>query len=230
MLVKYHVEFDIALQRNTYGGLYVAIEGIDGSGKTTQVEKLAAYFEKQGKEVIKTREPRNDGLVGSLVRKILSEQIKVPSVALQYLFSADRAIHHAEIVIPALKAGKVVISDRCFWSAIPYGIMDTIMDKKDGKYDFETGEIILVAQSILSLYHQFTTPDKTFYLDVSIDTGMKRLTQEGKTTEIYERKDKLEKILSGYKWLVDKFTTEIIVINAEQDVEKVTEEIVARST
>lgn len=225
--MKYHVEFDIALKRNTYGGLYVALEGIDGSGKTTQVEKLAEYFEKQGKEVIKTREPRNDGLVGSLVRKILSEQIKVPSVALQYLFSADRAIHHEEIVIPALKAGKVVISDRCFWSAIPYGIMDTIMDKKEGKYDFKTGEIILVAQSILSLYHQFTTPDKTFYLDVSIDTGMQRLNKEGKTTEIYEKKDKLEKILSGYKWLVEKFATEIIVVDAEQPVEKVTEAIIA---
>lgn len=223
--MKYHIDFDIALKRNAYGGLYIALEGIDGSGKTTQVEKLAEYFEKQGKEVIKTREPRNDGLVGSLVRKILSEQIKVPSVALQYLFSADRAIHHEEIVIPALKVGKVVISDRCFWSAIPYGIMDTIMDKKNGKYDFHTGEIILVAQSILSLYHQFTTPDKTFYLDVSIDTGMKRLTQEGKTTEIYEKKDKLEKILSGYKWLVEKFAAEIIVVNAEQGVEKVTEEI-----
>lgn len=225
--MKYHIEFDIALKRNTYGGLYIALEGIDGSGKTTQVEKLAEYFEKQGKEVIKTREPRNDGLVGSLVRKILSEQIKVPSVALQYLFSADRAIHHEEIVIPALKAGKVVISDRCFWSAIPYGIMDTIMDKKEGKYDFETGEIILVAQSILSLYHQFTTPDKTFYLDVSIDTGMQRLSQEGKTTEIYEKKDKLEKILSGYKWLVEKFATEIIVLDAEQHVQSVTEQIVA---
>lgn len=226
--MKYHIDFDIALRRNTYGGLYIALEGIDGSGKTTQVEKLAVYFEKQGKEVIKTREPRNDGLVGGLVRKILSEQIKVPSVALQYLFSADRAIHHAEIVIPALKDGKVVISDRCFWSAIPYGIMDTIMDKKSGKYDFQTGEIILVAQSILSLYHQFTTPDKTFYLDVSIDTGMQRLSQEGKTTEIYERKDKLEKILSGYKWLVDKFATEIVVVNAEQPVEKVTEEIISK--
>lgn len=223
--MKYHIDFDIALKRNAYGGLYIALEGIDGSGKTTQVEKLAEYFEKQGKEVIKTREPRNDGLVGSIVRKILSEQIKVPSVALQYLFSADRAIHHEKIVIPALKSGKVVISDRCFWSAIPYGIMDTIMDKKNGKYDFQTGEIILVAQSILSLYHQFTTPDKTFYLDVSIDTGMQRLNKEGKTTEIYEKKDKLEKILSGYKWLVEKFATEIIVINAEQDVEKVTEEI-----
>lgn len=225
--MKYHVDFDITLQKNTYGGTYIAIEGIDGSGKTTLVEKLAQHFKKQGKEVVKTREPREDGLVGSLIRKILSEQIKVPSVALQYLFSADRAIHHEEIVIPALKAGKVVITDRCFWSAIPYGILDRIMDKKDGTYDIASGEIILVAQSILSLYHQFTVPDKTFYLDVSTETGMQRLSKDGKTTEIYEKKDKLEKILSGYKWLVKEFPEEIICINAEQPVEKVEKDILS---
>lgn len=227
--MKYRVEFDLELRKNPFKGLYIALEGIDGSGKTTQVEKLTQYFKEQAKEVVKTREPRDDGLVGSLIRKILSEQIKVPSVALQYLFSADRAVHHEEVVIPSLKAGKVVISDRCFWSAIPYGILDRIMDKKNGIYDIASAEIILVAQSILSMYHQFTTPDKTFYLDVSTETGMQRLSKEGKTTEIYERKDKLEKIVSGYKWLVREFPTEITVINAEQPVEKVAQQIIAQA-
>lgn len=224
--MAYHVDFTIDLRRNPFPGKYYALEGIDGCGKTTQVKRLTNYFQEQGKKVVATREPRNDGIVGSLVREILSGKSKAPAVALQYLISADRAIHHEEIVIPALKAGKVVITDRCFWSAIPYGILDRMIDKKDSVYDFEAGEIILVAQGILSMYHQFTVPDKTFYLQVSVDTGMKRLSQEHKTTEIYEKQDKLEKIVLGYNWLTVKFAKEIVSINAEQDVEKVTSNII----
>src|SRR3989338_5534442 len=145
--MHYHLDFDIDFLRNPYKGRYIALEGIDGSGKTTQVEKLASHFRSLGKEVVTTREPRKEtGIVGKLIFEILQAKKKVPSVALQYLFTADRVMHYLEIIEPALKEGKIVISDRCFWSAIPYGIMDRVMDSGEETYDFSEGKIILVAQ------------------------------------------------------------------------------------
>src|SRR5882724_12061511 len=196
--MKYHVEFDIDFKRNTSEGLYIAIEGIDGSGKTTQVEKLVAYFAKQGKNVVRTREPRKDeGLIGELIQKILHGKTTIPPVAFQYLFSADREMHHEELIKPSLQGGKIVISDRCFWSVVPYGIMDL-----GGNLDENTGEYMLTAQSILSMYHQFTIPDYTFYLDIPLDVAMERLDKDEKKKEIYENQEILAKTIKGYEWLL----------------------------
>lgn len=225
--MKYHVEFDIDFARNTYGGQYIVVEGIDGSGKTTQVARIIEHFKKQGKEVVVTGEPRKDkGIFGKLIQEILLSQKKIPSVAFQYLFSADRAVHQQDLIIPSLRMGKIVLSDRCFWSAVPYGIMDHMTSEADGDYNYEMGKVILAAQSILSMYHQFLLPDKTFYLDISLDTAMKRIQREEKELEIYEDKEKLAKIMLGYKWLAKEFPKEITVIDGEKSVEEVTKEII----
>ena len=226
--MKYHIELDIDFRRNKEKGLYIALEGIDGSGKTTQVQRLAEYFRKKRKKVIETREPRKGtGTVGKLTEDILVGKVKVPFEAFQHIMSAERSIHHAELVLPSLKAGRVVVTDRCFWSAIPYGILDRMKDRKKEEYSFRMGEVILVGQSILSMYHQFTVPDYTFLLDVSIDTGLKRVGKKKAAKELYEKKDQLEKIDLGYKWLAKKFPKEIIVIDGERDEEEVTREIVS---
>lgn len=220
--MKYHIEFDIDFKRNESEGLYIALEGIDGSGKTTQIDALYQYFTALGREVVRTREPRkDDGLIGELIQKILLGKTKIPPVAFQYLFSADREMHHEELILPSLKAGKVVLSDRCFWSSIPYGIMD-----RGGELSENTAEYMLVAQSILSMYHQFTVPDVTIYLDLPLTTAMKRIHEEGSTKEIYEEKAVLEKTIKGYDWLLKKFPDEFKVIDATKSVEEVTEKII----
>jgi dTMP kinase len=219
--MKYHISFDIDFRRNTSKGLYIALEGIDGSGKTTQVERLVSELERQGKEVIHTREPRKGtGLIGKLIQDILLGKAKISPVAFQYLFSADRQMHHQELILPALEEGKVVISDRCFWSAIPYGILDM-----NEEIDTNTMQQKLVAQSILSFYHEFTVPDKTFYLDVTLDTAIERITKGDGANEIYEDKTKLKCALSGYQWLLKEFPKEFSVIDANQGVDEVTNEI-----
>lgn len=220
--MKYHVEFDIDFKRNDAPGLYIAVEGTEGTGKTTQVDQLYAYFKKQGRDVVKTREPRKtEGLVGKLVQQILLGKIDVPSVAFQYLFTADRAMHHAELILPALKAGKVVVSDRCFWSAIPYGVMD-----RGESFTAKTGEFILMAQSILSMYHQFTIPDYTFYLDLPLTTALKRLAEEGSPKEIYEDRRQMKATIEGYNWLLKEFPKEFHVIDARQSIDDVTKSII----
>lgn len=144
--------------------------------------------------------------------------------ALQYLFSADRIMHHEEIIEPALMRGDVVISDRNFWSAIVYGILD----RTGGSYDYNVGDVLLISQSILSFYHQFIVPDYSFYLRVSLHEALKRLGGKDDIKEIYENEEKLKKLIDGYDWLVKRFPEEIIVIDGEQSVEKVTEEILAK--
>lgn len=221
--MKYHLDLDIEFRRNPYPGQYIVLEGIDGSGKTTQIEKLHEYFVSQGKEVVKTREPRKDeGLIGELIQKILNGKTQVPSVAIQYLFSADRGMHHAELIEPALKMGKIVISDRCFWSAVPYGVLDLEEDFSDN-----TAKYILVSQSILSMYHQFIAPDTTIYLDIPVERAMERLSKKPHVKEIYEEKQKILKAKEGYDWLLKEFPEEFTIINGARPVEEVTEEIVA---
>jgi dTMP kinase len=220
--MKYHVEFDIDFRRNTYRGLYIAVEGIDGSGKTTQVKRLTKYFTEKGRDVVRTREPRKeDGMIAELVQRILHGKTKIPAVAFQYLFSADREMHHSELVIPSLKAGKVVISDRCFWSSVPYGLLDRRAELEENSVEY-----LLAAQSILSMYHQFILPDHTVYLDLPLEIAMKRIKKsEGRRKEIYEERGKLEKIVRGYKWLVEEFKKEFVVVDARGDVEDVTKRI-----
>lgn len=220
--MHYPINFNIELLKNTYGGLYIALEGIDGSGKTTQIERLANYFREKGKEVVTTREPRKSGLIGDLVHKVLLGKEKLPSVSLQYLFSADRAAHHEELILPSLKAGKVVLTDRCFWSAIVYGILD----RTGGIYDTKDADLLLVTQSILSMYHQFTVPDYTFYLKISVEESMKRLKAKSDAKEIYEKEELIEKVFTGYDYLKKRFENEIVEVSGEQTPEEVTKEII----
>ncbi|MDO8269757.1 MAG: dTMP kinase [Candidatus Levybacteria bacterium] len=221
--MKYPVNFDIELKRNEFPGLYIAIEGIDGCGKTTQAALLAEYFKSQGKEVVVTREPRKVGLVGDLVHKVLVGKEKIPTVAIQYLFSADRSIHHEELVLPSLVAGKVVISDRCFWSAIVYGILD----RTGGVYDKSDADLLLISQSILSMYHQFTVPDYSFYLKISVEESLKRLAAKKDEKEIYEEEDKVAKVHTGYDYLKDRFSDEITVVDGEGSIEDITKRLIA---
>ncbi len=221
--MKYHIEFDIDLKRNPYKGVYIALEGIDGSGKTTQAGKLAEYFKSKGKSVVQTREPRKEGLVGDIVQKVLAGKLKMPSVGLQYLFSTDRVLHHQDVIIPALKSGKVIISDRCFWSAVVYGILDRV-----GRYDSSIADFLLISQSILSMYHQFIVPDFTFALSVTLETAFARISKKDDVKEIYEDREKLKKVIEGYDWLAKRFKNEITIIDGAKSVEEVTRKIVSK--
>jgi len=220
--MKYHVEFDIDFKRNPYKGVYIALEGLDGSGKTEQTEALAAYFIKQQRDVVITHEPRkNSTLFSDLIHKILLGDIRLSPVSLQYLFSADRVQNHIETVIPALEEGKVVISHRTFWSIVPYAISDL-----DPKLYENSAQFLLVANCVLSMYHQFIIPDYTFFLNVPVDEAMKRLAKrKGKKAEFYEKKNKLKKHLVGYQWLQKTFPKEFLVIDGMQPSKEVTQTI-----
>ncbi|MEK7451059.1 MAG: dTMP kinase [Patescibacteria group bacterium] len=221
--MKYHIEFDLELKKNPYPGKLIVIEGIDGSGKTTQAQKVTEALNGKGIKSILTKEP-TDEATGKLIRRILSGETNLPSVAFQYLFSADRAVHQEQIE-NYLKKGITVVNDRYFWSSVVYGMVDKEIDFKKKNGDREN---LLVALSILSMYHQFLLPDFSFALKVSVATALERIKRKDKHIEIYEKESKLKKLATGYDWLTKQFPKEITVMNGEKSVEEVTKEIIKR--
>lgn len=102
-------------------GIFITFEGLDGSGKTTQVQLLADFLREQGYEVVLTREPGGTPLAEAIRQVILTptDEALAPMTEI-LLYAASRAQHVAELVQPALAAGKIVISDRFLDSSIAY--------------------------------------------------------------------------------------------------------------
>jgi dTMP kinase len=216
--MKYHVSFDLDFKRNPYKGKFIVLEGIDGSGKTVQAHLLAENLIKKEKKVFLTKNP-TESEIGKFIRSALQGKVEIPMIAFQYLFSADRHIQHLEI-IEHLKKGEIVISDRFFWSSVAYGIAD-----KPGVDYKNTVVFELIAQSVLSMYSQFIVPDITFYLDVSVKTGLSRRHDSKKEKELYENAEKMKKIEKGYKWLLQEFPKEFTIIDGEKSIEDVQKEL-----
>jgi dTMP kinase len=220
--MKYDIQFTSELNKNPFSGVFIALEGIDGSGKSSQVAALKNYFSAQNRRVLTVRWPqREEGLVAEITKQYLHGEKKLPRPAFQYLLSADYVIFSEGVIIPALERGDVVITDRChFWSAVAYGLWDN-----SENYDVSMAESILVAHGVLTKAYRFIVPDITFLLDVSVPTAMKRLSAE-KKKEVYEKEEVLKKISQGYDWLVKKFPEEFVVVDAEQLIENVTRQII----
>lgn len=214
--MRYPVSFSVGFKKHKSPGMLIAIEGMDGSGKTTQAQEIVKELKKKKIKAIYTKEP-TDEPTGKMIRQILSGELKVPPLSLQYLFCADRGVHQVELE-KLLKKGYVIVTDRYFWSAVAYGISDL-----DGKPDY-----YMAAFSILSMYNQFLSPDYTFYLDVGVDEAYKRIGKSNKHGEIYDKKDKLIKIKKGYEVLVKKYPTEFTRVNGEKEVKDLTEDLVKR--
>lgn len=211
--MKYSVNYEIEFRKHNYPGKFIAIEGIDGSGKTTQAQLLCSQLAKKGKTVYCTKEP-TDLPTGKMIRDVLAGKVKMTAVGLQYLFNADRA-EHQEIIIDHLKEGNVVVTDRYFWSSVAYAIAD--LEKVDDYY--------LTVFSLLSFYNRFLIPDMTFYLQINPKTAVERIQMMGKKKEIYENLEKLEKIQRGYKFLMEKFPEEFVIVDGSKSTEIVAEQI-----
>lgn len=212
--MDYHLDFNINFRRNPYRGRLIILEGIDGSGKTLQVSRLAKILGKT--HPVFTAKNPTYGHIGQLIRKVLRSNVSLSPIALQYLFAADRQEQQREI-ISHLKKGEVVLLDRYFWSAVAYGSLD------------QRGEILLIAQSILSFYNQQLMPDQTFFLKVPPAEAMKRIKNK-KQKEIYEEEKKLRFVEKTYEWLAKEFPEEIAIVDGTNSANEVTEEILQRLT
>src|SRR5581483_7522086 len=102
-------------------GYLISFEGLDGAGKTTQMELLARWLDAAQQPYIRTREPGGTPLGGE-IRQLLFHRpdLTITPLAEAFLFQADRAQHFSTLVLPYLEAGSLVITDRCFDSSIAY--------------------------------------------------------------------------------------------------------------
>lgn len=194
------------MEKHQYPGKFIVIEGLDGSGSSTQVDLLVKYLNQNGKKAYSTKEPTNN-LVGGLLRGLLTKEWTISPEGFQLLFAADRAHHLKREIIPLLEKGNIVVSDRYAFSTIAFGGID--LDK----------------QWLEGLNRYFILPDLTILLKVRPEICMQRIGRARSESEFFEEETKLKKVWSNYYTLSKNTKNRITVINGEQDVAQVSENI-----
>jgi len=195
------------MKKNNYSGRFIVFEGLDGSGQSTQAKLLKNFLIEKGINVVLTKEPTNDSCAGKKIRKILDKETKADSLGLQKLFTADRKEHLDNLIMPALKAGKFVISDRYFFSTFAYG-------KADG----------LNLQELIRINDNFLLPDLTVILDASAKICVSRIERRGIEKTLFEKEKKLSQVLENYK-IFPKMFDNTIIINGEKPIREVFNQI-----
>ncbi|MBS4760892.1 MAG: dTMP kinase [Clostridium sp.] len=188
-------------------GYFITFEGADGCGKTTQSELVLEYLRNKGYEVLWTREPGAKGLGQNIRQLLLHYEGDVAPMCEAFLFLADRAQHIANIIKPAVDAGKIVICDRHTDSTIAY-------------QGYGRGENIEQLKYLNNLATGDIRPDLTFVFDVATDVAQTRIGSE---------KDRMEaagiefhkKVRSGYLEIAHQEPQRVKVVNANNSIEKV---------
>jgi dTMP kinase len=206
--------------------MFITFEGMDGSGKTTQVRQTAAVLRERGWNVLLTREPGGT-LIGDQVRALLlknqdAEGDDLPRTPMHphtelLLFCASRAQLVAEIIRPHLAHGGLVICDRYIDSTVAYQGYGHGLDLKALKHilAFATGGLL---------------PDLTVYLDMPPEESLKRRAAASLFGEEWNRLDEMEmafhqRVYNGYKALLKKEPKRFVRIDARHSIEQVQEAI-----
>lgn len=172
-------------------GTFVVVEGIDGAGTTTQIERYAAYLRSINRQVHVTREPCT-GPVGTFIRDVLTARqnlLSLPSYDLMALmFAADRLDHVRGEVEPALREGAVVLSDRYDLSSLAY--QSVASDSGLPAHE--------IVAWIRSLNRFARRPDVTLVVDVSPDVAAKRRQTRGLPEDLYEKEALQARLAKAY--------------------------------
>ena len=175
-------------------GIFIVFEGLDGSGQSTQVKLLEDYFRKKGRKVVVTKEPTLLSRAGRKIRQALDKKIIIGAKKLQELFQKDRGLHIKNDIIPALRQGKIVISDRYFFSSFAFGSASGVSPAW-----------------LIEMNKKFLHPDLTLILDVPAKVSVKRIEKRGKPKTLFEKKRKLEKVIKIYRTFPKKFKNVYLV-------------------
>ncbi len=194
-------------------GKFIVFEGIDGSGKSTQIALLERALKEQGRRVYVTAEP-TDSVSGRLLREALSGRVKRSPAELAAMFLLDRIYHNVNEqngIERLLNEGCDVICDRYYYSSLAYQGSET-----DAEW----------VRSINLDCPDIRRPDICIFLDLDPDTSLARIGSRGGTTEIYEEKSKLESIRKKYHEVFASLEDENIkMISAADAPERVAESV-----
>ncbi|MSP90220.1 MAG: dTMP kinase [Myxococcales bacterium] len=166
--------------------LFVVLEGTDGSGTTTQGDRLTETLRSRGRTVVRTCEP-SEGPIGQVLRGVLRDTgaARMDPVAVALLFAADRADHCARLIGPALARGDAVVCDRYLGSSLVFQVVD--------------GQGGIDEKWVLSLNRAVLVPDLTVFLDVPEATAEARIRLRGKPLERFEHRDALNRVRRRYR-------------------------------
>ncbi len=167
-------------------GKMIVFEGLDGSGISSQSGLLKNWFEALGKPVVLTKE-QTDGLIGGLIKSGLRGEWFVSPLALQLLFTADRAQHLEKEIEPALNKGKNVIIDRYVLSTLAFGAL------------------AVDVEFLKKINSKFQAPDITIFVDTDPEECIRRMSAARYHVEMFEKKEKLEEVRKNYISLLNHF-------------------------
>ena len=195
-------------------GLFITVEGTDGSGKTTQIQLMKQYLENRGYAVILTREPGGTQVSEKIRDLVLDkENSDITPITEMILYAASRAQHVSQLIKPALEEGKVVICDRFVDSSYAYQGFGRNIDLR------AIADVNRIAVDGI-------IPDITFFLDIDAETAIKRRVAATEADRIEQEKlDFHKNVYEGYKKLSVLYPERIKTIDAERTVEEVADEI-----
>jgi len=198
-------------------GLFITLEGGDGTGKSTQSALLGEWFTAQGREVVFTREPGGTDLGNELREIVLHSRGHIAPRAEALLYAADRAHHIATVVRPALGRGAVVIQDRYLDSSVAYQGAGRVLDPDEVRH------VSMWATEGL-------IPDVTVLLDLDPAIGRNRLDAANKQFDRLEAEalDFHTRVRDAYLGMAAAEPQRFLVVDATLDRDAIRDAIVAR--
>ncbi len=199
---------------NKNRGKFIAFEGIDGSGKSTQIQLLSEKLLEEKIYFYTTMEP-TDSPIGSLIHQIMTGRIKTDNKVIAGLFVADRLDHllnDVNGIIGKINEGITVISDRYYFSSYAYHSIDMPM------------EWVIKANSQSSA---LLKPTVTVFIDVDPDVAVERIAKNRYQKELFEKKSRLIKVREKYYEAFDKLKDEekVIIIDGNRSVSEIADDI-----
>lgn len=185
---------------------FIVFEGLDGSGKSTQAQRLATRLEKAGMNTLLTKEP-TERPIGHLVRQVLRHEVETTDRALALLYAADRS-DHLELIRRELSKGTTVISDRYFYSSLAYQGLS--LDK-----------------SFLKEINSYPHAGTVVFVDTPAEECMKRIETRGEDKELFDRLDWLEKVRKNFLSVFAELPSEVkfLTVDGMKDADRLEEEI-----
>lgn len=195
-------------------GHFITFEGIDGSGKSTQISLLKKRMEQGEQRCFLTAEP-STGPIGVMIRQCLSGRMKTDEKTIAALFASDRLDHllnDTDGICSKINQGIHVICDRYILSSYAYQSVRVPFDW---------------VRNLNSAAADTLRPDCHIFIDISPETAIERMKKERFHTELFETKDRLTEVRNRYIELIEQLKDEetIIRIDGSQTVEQISEEI-----
>lgn len=195
-------------------GLFITLEGPDGSGKSTQALLLIRFLKKAGFKVLLTREPGGDRVAESIRRLLLSPHNQIVPEAELFLYWASRAQHVQQIIKPALAQGQLVVGERFSDATVAY-------------QGYGRGVDLGLIKKMNRLAAGGLTPDLTFLLDIPPARGLKKVLEAKGVKDRFEL-EKLsfhKRVRQGYLALAEQEPRRIIKISVNHTIDHIHQQI-----